>query len=80
MVQVFKHMCVQHLSSVCAVKSLYKGILRGLSRLHVLDLDVVFVAPVFEFFADEFGPIVSTDGFGQGVGVAQHLQHAQGGQ
>ena len=53
-----EQVCIQHLLAVGAIESLDKGILVGLTRLDVVQLDLLLFAPFGERVGGELGSVV----------------------
>ncbi len=76
-------MCVKYILSVGTVEPFNEPVLHGPSRLGVLDIYPLGLAPSCEIKCKELGPVVHPDPFGPAVfpdGPLQYLYHAHGGE
>lgn len=77
LVQILEEPGIQYLVTVRPVEALDEGVLVGLARLDVPDLDPVILAPAHKDLAQEFRPVVAADRPGQPSSQLQALQHPE---
>lgn len=62
LVKTLEQISVQYLLPIGSVEAFDVGVLIGLPRLYVADLDVVLIAPVYKDLAQQLRTVVAPDG------------------
>ena len=74
LIQALEQICVQYLLPIGPVEAFDVGVLIGLPRLYVADLDIVLISPVYKDLAQQLRAIVAPDRFRYSTPLLKLLQ------
>ena len=75
LLQIGKHMLIEHVFAKCSVEALDDSILTEFARLVVLSHHIIVCAPLFERFPEKLGAIVGANDLRQAMVALDLFKH-----